>query len=54
MRDLIYRLADGTEVKTMNEAKASGQTYKEIVRDTPIEAPKNLSKKLIRAKIDFS
>lgn len=27
MRNLIYVLADGTVVRTMNEAKASGQKY---------------------------
>ena len=28
MTNLVYRLNDGTRVKTMGEAKASGQSYK--------------------------
>ena len=28
MTNLFYRLNDGTRVKTMSEAKASGQPYK--------------------------
>ena len=28
MTNLVYRLNDGTRVKTMSEAKASGQPYK--------------------------
>ena len=28
MTNLVYRLNDGTRVKTMREAKASGQPYK--------------------------
>lgn len=31
MRKLVYKLADGTVVTTQAEAKASGQTYKEMV-----------------------
>lgn len=28
MTNLVYRLNDGTRVKTMSEAKASGQRYR--------------------------
>lgn len=31
MRYLVYRLADGTFVTTLAEAKASGQAYTEIL-----------------------
>ena len=31
MRNLIYKLADGTIVKTYKEAVASGQTYKVVL-----------------------
>lgn len=31
MRKLVYKLADGTVVKTLAEAKASKQDYKDIV-----------------------
>lgn len=30
MRNLVYKLADGSVVKTQAEAKASGQTFKMI------------------------
>ena len=45
MRALTYKLNDGTVVKTMAEAKASGQTYtaqmediKTPFKDTPVMA----------------
>ena len=33
MRNLIYKLADGTVVNTYNEAKESGQSYTVILKD---------------------
>ena len=33
MRNLTYKLADGTMVNTFNEAKASGQSYTVVLKD---------------------
>ena len=35
MTNLFYRLNDGTRVKTMSEAKASGQRYKVEYEPSP-------------------
>jgi hypothetical protein len=43
MRALVYNLTDGTTVKTMAEAKSSGQQYKAEVIDIP--KPVNVSPK---------
>lgn len=37
MRNLIYVLADGTVVRTMNEANASGQKYAVNFEDVQVE-----------------
>jgi hypothetical protein len=37
MRNLIYVLADGTVVRTMNEANASGQKYTVDFEDVTVE-----------------
>ncbi len=37
MRNLIYVLADGTVVRTMNEANASGQKYTVDFEDVTAE-----------------
>lgn len=37
MRNLIYVLADGTVVRTMNEANTSGQKYTVDFEDVTVE-----------------
>lgn len=51
MRELTYRLANGTIVKTMAEAKASGQTYTAVVSEIA-ETPNHFkSEKFKRFKV---
>lgn len=37
MRALLYRLADGTVVNTLEKAKASGQKYEEFLKKVDLD-----------------